>query len=321
MNLSQEFLERSSAETGFQGSALEKVARLGELAGDISRHPLLGEVLALKGGTALNLCFGAPMRLSIDLDFNYIGQAAREAMIAQRPIVREAILDLIGRLKYHPQESAEGFSGGKIFLPYRSVAGTMDRIELDLNFLCRVPFSGTSMERLWQPGELDQPAIRMVGLPELLIGKLLAFLDRIAVRDAWDAANLPAPVKAIVGSESFRKLFIAFSAILPHPLSTYTRARLEKSVTEKAIADHLAPTLVTDANVSAKDLITAAWAVIDPLLQLRPEEKEYLATIEGGEARTELLFPDDTEQAIRIGTHPAIEWKLKNVRDFRSRTH
>lgn len=33
MSLSLEFLERSASETGFQVSALEKVARLGELAG------------------------------------------------------------------------------------------------------------------------------------------------------------------------------------------------------------------------------------------------------------------------------------------------
>jgi predicted nucleotidyltransferase component of viral defense system len=320
MNLSQEFLERCSAETGFQGATLEKVARLGELAGDISRHPLLGKVLALKGGTALNLCFGVPKRLSVDLDFNYIGEAGREAMIAQRPIVREALLELATRLKYHPQESAEGFSGGKIFLAYRSVAGTSDRIELDLNFLYRVPFSGSLMEMLWQPGELDRPLIRIVGLPELLIGKLLAFLDRIAVRDVWDVANLPAPAKVIVGSEYFRKLFIAFSAVLPHHLFSYTQARLEKNVTEKAIADHLAHTLVTDSNVSAKDLITTAWAVLYPLLQLRPEEKEYLAGIEIGSARTELLFADNPEQAMQIATHPAIEWKLKNVREFRPRT-
>ncbi len=54
MNLSRERVERWSTETGFRVETLEKVLRLGELAADISRHPLLGHVLALKGGTALN---------------------------------------------------------------------------------------------------------------------------------------------------------------------------------------------------------------------------------------------------------------------------
>jgi len=60
MGVSFEYLQRCAAETGFQPGILEKVVRLGELAGDIARHPRLGEALALKGGTPLNLAFGPP---------------------------------------------------------------------------------------------------------------------------------------------------------------------------------------------------------------------------------------------------------------------
>jgi len=37
---SREFVEQAAARTGFQQSSLEKVIMLGDLAGDISRHPL-----------------------------------------------------------------------------------------------------------------------------------------------------------------------------------------------------------------------------------------------------------------------------------------
>lgn len=57
--------------------------RLGEFAADVGRHPLLSRVLPLKGGTALNLMFGLPARLSVDLDFNYIGQVDRAGMLRQ----------------------------------------------------------------------------------------------------------------------------------------------------------------------------------------------------------------------------------------------
>ena len=73
MSVSLEYLQHCSAQTGFAIAPLEKVVRLGELASDITRHPFLGRGLALKGGTALNLCLGPPQRLSVDLDFNYIG--------------------------------------------------------------------------------------------------------------------------------------------------------------------------------------------------------------------------------------------------------
>jgi hypothetical protein len=50
MNLSAEHIQGLAAETGFRAETLEKVIRLGELAADIGRHPLLSRVLALKGG-------------------------------------------------------------------------------------------------------------------------------------------------------------------------------------------------------------------------------------------------------------------------------
>jgi predicted nucleotidyltransferase component of viral defense system len=319
MNLSRTYLEQCASQTGFLVATLEKVARLGELAGSIARHPLLGELLALKGGTALNLCFGSPKRLSVDLDYNYIGFSEKEAMIAQRPAVRTALLQLVNRLEYRIQESAESFSGEKFFLSYRSVAGTSDRIEIDVNFLWRVPFSGTLISNMWQPGELDQPSIRLVGLPEIATGKLLALLDRAAVRDVWDVVNFPPAALAVVTSEEFRRLFIAFSVVLPHPLPTYSLERMQRHVTPRSIADHLLPTLVANADVKAENLVPAAWAVLDPIMSTRPPEREYLAGIKDGLARTELLFPEDAHRAREIATHPAIEWKLKNVRDHRRR--
>jgi len=90
MNLSAEHVEGLAAQTGFRPETLEKVIRLGELAADIGRHPLLSRVLVLKGGTALNLMFGSPARLSVDLDFNYIGQEDPVQMQVDRAEVERA---------------------------------------------------------------------------------------------------------------------------------------------------------------------------------------------------------------------------------------
>jgi predicted nucleotidyltransferase component of viral defense system len=91
MRLDRPRLIDLAASTGFRQETLEKVDRLVGLLDDVNRHPLLSRALALKGGTALSLGFGPPPRLSVDLDFNYIGAADREAMLAQRPEVERAI--------------------------------------------------------------------------------------------------------------------------------------------------------------------------------------------------------------------------------------
>ena len=48
-------------------------------------------------------------------------------------------------------------------------------------------------------------------------------------------------------------------------------------------------------------------------------EAKYIASIQRGELDPELLFPDDPEEAKRIAAHPAILWKLINVRDYLAR--
>ncbi len=159
MNLSAERIERLAAETGFRPETLEKVIRLGELAADIGRHPLLSRVLVLKGGTALNLMFGSPARLSVDLDFNYIGHEDRAQMQADRVEVERATV-IIGKGQgYRVQQSRDAHAGRKIYLSYASSVGTPDRIEVDLNFLFRVPLGEVTTRPLWQPPGVENPQV------------------------------------------------------------------------------------------------------------------------------------------------------------------
>lgn len=314
MSVSFQYLERCSAETGFQVDPLEKVVRLGELAANVARHPFLSKVLALKGGTLLNLCFGPPRRLSVDLDFNYIGHIERQKMLDDRPRVEAAVAELAQRGGYRLQLSANAFAGRKFYLLYQSVLGQEDRVEVDLNFLFRLPFAGTKMRILWQPGDLDRPRVGSVGDTELLVGKLLALLDRCAARDVWDVANLPEVAVEVLKSSRLRVHFIALVAILNHPLPTYTRDRLKHLVSDRAVVEHVAPLLNAIPPPRAQDLVEQAWAILEPLLSLKEHEKAYLAAINEGELRPELIFPKDSEEASRLAQHPAILWKVANVR-------
>jgi len=314
MSVSLEYLTRCSTETGYRVEPLEKVVRLGELAGDIARHPFLGTVLALKGGTALNLCYGPPKRLSVDLDYNYVGEIERQKMLEDRPRVEEAAAEIAGRQGYRVQRSADSFAGRKIYLRYRSVLGHEDRIELDLNFLFRLPLAGTAIRELWQPGELDRPNVRAVSLDEILVGKLLALLDRGAARDVWDVANLPAQAGSVLRKSSFRSWFIALATMLPHPLPTYSRKRLESRISERVISEQLAPMLAREVELDSARLVGSAWAAVDNLLELAPNEEAFTAAVENGELPMELLFQDDQEEARRAANHPAVQWKIENVR-------
>ena len=313
MSVSADYLLQCSAETGFPAMTLERVVRLGELAGDVARHPVLGEALALKGGTPLNLGFGPPRRLSVDLDFNYVAHVERERMLADRPRIEAAVVQLAERHGYRVQQSADAFAGRKLHLHFRSALGPAGLVQVDVNYLHRLPLDQPVAMTLWQPGELDKPSARAVSGRELLVGKLLALLDRGSPRDAWDVAGLPAPIRELLGQPRLRQLFLTMAATLDRPLPRYGRERLEAALTDRVVREQLAPILAAGVQPDASDLSAAAWQAVAPLVSLSPEEAAYFAAVDDGELRLELIFPDEPAEAARLSAHPALQWKVVNL--------
>ena len=145
MSVDPRRLRELASQTGFRAETLERVIRLGEIAGDVARHPLLSRALVLKGGTAINLCFGEPRRLSVDLDFNYIGRLEKGEMEAERPDIERSLQNIAEGRGYKTQQSAQEHGGRKLYLNYQGAAGTPGRIEVDVNYLYRLPLENRSL--------------------------------------------------------------------------------------------------------------------------------------------------------------------------------
>ena len=313
MKLDRDELTRLAAEQRFQVAALEKVIRLGDLLGEFSQNPLLRDALLLKGGSALNLCFGPPRRLSVDLDFNYVRAEGRDQMLADRAELERAIRRIADTRAYQVQASADEHAGRKLFLGYQAASGTPDRIEVDVNYLHRVPLVSPIAKSCWQPGAYPAPQARLVGMEELAAGKLCALLDRAAPRDLYDAVRLPELARPVWAAPRFRGTFVALAGTLPHPVHSYTAARLDRA-SDAAIREQLYPLLGTgEALPSPSALREGAWAVVGPLLRLTNGERQFSDRVQVGELRADLLFPDDEEMARRVSRHPGLLWKVENA--------
>ncbi|MDY7092524.1 MAG: nucleotidyl transferase AbiEii/AbiGii toxin family protein [Acidobacteriota bacterium] len=318
MSLEHLRLEELVAETGFRPETLEKVIRLGDLAGDIHRHPLLGRVLVLKGGTALNLCFGPPQRLSVDLDYNYVGALDRAAMQEARPEVEGALEALAERKGFRLQRSPRDHAGRTLYLGYRSSIGVPDQVQVDVNYLFREPLVVTEQCSLWQPGQLERPATRIVGLEELCAGKICALLSRRAPRDLYDVAFLPSKVGELWHKARFRRFIVAFSSILTHPMSSYGLERLDE-IDDQSVESQLLPMLQQGRSITANRLREMARDALEPILDLSPQELDFVQRVQQGELRLELLFDPADEIADRFRRHPAVQWKIRNARAHQKR--
>ena len=310
--LSPEWLAARSLQTGYQESALEKVDRLLELLVDIHRHPLLSRVLVLKGGTALHLGFGNPRRLSVDLDFNYIGALERDAMQREKPRLEEALARIVQAQGYQAQWSRPAHAGRKCFLNYRSASGAPDRIEVDLNFLHRQLLLPTTLQKLWSPDPEKSITARLISLPELCAGKICALLDRMMPRDLYDIACLSQIASEEWSSQSFRPIIIALSGALPHPLYHYHRNRVQH-LSNELVQRQLHPLLIQSQEPTVEELLETAWPLVEPFLQLTEQEREFVDCLQEGELLPELLFPDDAAQAEKVRQHPVLVWKAQNA--------
>ncbi|MCJ7628045.1 MAG: nucleotidyl transferase AbiEii/AbiGii toxin family protein, partial [Longimicrobiales bacterium] len=266
-----------------------------------------------------NLCFGPPRRLSEDLDFNIVGSEDREEMLSQRPRVERSIESLAVARGYRLQWSRAEHAGRKAYLRYLSSTGIDDRIEMDLNFLHRVTVDPPFAAQLWQPADAERPSLKVVGIGELVSGKLCALLDRGAPRDLYDASHLPAVAGSAWGSTRLRSLFVALAGTLNHPVHTYGPDRWQR-VTDLVVQQQLHPTLAHRERPLAAELQEAARAVVEPLLLLTAAEREYTDCLQEGDLFPDLLFPDDQELAGRLARHPGLLWKARNARRHRERS-
>lgn len=313
LRLSREGYQAAANQTGFLPETLEKVVRLGELLGVIFEHPFLRSRVLLKGGTALNLMLEAPRRLSVDIDLNYVGSVDREGMLAEKPKVLEALQRLSAGLGYGVVPRTGDHAGGGFVLTYTNSLDTPDRVEIDISFTARVPLAAPFECQIWQPDGVDRPQARLCAREELIAGKLRALVDRVAARDVYDTTFLPTLSNEPWPSQHQKRLFVFYSGTLPQPLNSYSTKRLDR-LTDQEVRSSLIPMLSSGSALDTEQIRANAKQILSPMLTLDEEESAFVNTLNAGELRPELLFPQNPELVAKFMKYPHLLWKAQNAK-------
>jgi hypothetical protein len=317
MNLTPQGLARQVAATGFGAGPLETVFRLMALLDALTSHPFLRSRIALKGGTALNLFHFNVPRLSVDVDLNYIGAVDRDAMLAERPKVEEAVQAVCSRegliVKRVPKEHA----GGKWRLAYVGSDGAPGNLKLDVNFMLRTPLWPCVVTPCHPIGSFRTAPVRVLDLHELAAGKLAALLARSACRDVFDGHALLATPG--LDRAKRRLAFVVYGGI--NRKDWRTVSPVDVKADPKDVDAELVP--MVRADLSPARGTVAAWTVklvaecrerLSVLLPLHGAELEFLRRLnDAGEISPELITGDSKMQAI-LREHPGLNWKALNVR-------
>lgn len=315
--MSVERLEAESRATGFRVEMLEKVARLMGVLEGVRAHPFLRDRLALKGGTALNLFIFDVPRLSIDIDLNYLGTGDREQMMDERPKVERALEAVFSRENLQVRAMPVEHAGGKWWLRYESSRGRGGALEVDVNFMYRLP--------LWQPRRLDS---RLVGrwrvkdvlvmdIHELVAGKLCALLARQRARDLFDSHQL----LSLDGLDPAR-LRIAFVVYGAMSRRDWRQVSIEDVGMDPAeLANQLLPVLRHGALKGTAEtakygpmLVEGCQRLLSVVLPLTDKERAFLdLLLDRGQVDASLLTSDESLRE-RVRGQPLLRWKSLNVR-------
>jgi predicted nucleotidyltransferase component of viral defense system len=301
---------------GFQDSIVNKVERLLDLMGEVGRHPKLKGKLCMYGGTAINIFMLNVPRLSVDIDLAYVGELDREKMLAERPIIEEAIEEVVAFAGYTASGSSKDHAGRTFHLRYKGDWGA-DQIKIDLTYLNRVP--------LIQPVELSsfiRPSLSVLTFDEaeLIGGKVKALYDRVAVRDLYDIANLKTYLDR-KSEEQPRSITLAHKVILHYAsISSHFPFPLEKRVTDSfsnrgsELVSYLYPMLREERPSLASLVEQAEKFVHDYVLPVDDADKEYLSRLALADYQPQILFAGYPDVATAAEKSPAAQWKVQNLK-------
>jgi len=311
--VSRETLLEVAKEAQFQPNITEKVIHLFAFLNEMNEHPDLTGKLALKGGTALNLFVFAAPRLSIDIDLNYIGTAKNEALKKEREAIKAAVIAVCRKLGLNCQVGSDAHAGMKFTATYRSALGNNDQIQIDLNFMYRLPLWPVRAMTSRAIGTYSAKNVLVLDESELFAGKLRALVARSRSRDLFDSVNL---FSQVADPAKLRLAFHIYGAMNAKDWRTVGSGDI--SFNEKELKEQLLPVLKISAHSAdvatwAQDLVDKCLKGLSDYFPLTAAETEFVAQVrDKGQIRPELITADKQLSEI-IAAHPSLLWRCSKA--------
>ncbi len=313
MAVSKETLLDVAREAQFQPNITEKVLQLFAFLDEMNQHSDLTGKFALKGGTALNLFVFAAPRLSIDIDLNYIGTAQGADLKHDREVIKNAVLAVCRQLGLNCQLGSDVHAGMKFTATYRSALGGNDQIQIDINFMYRVPLWPIRVLNSHAIGQFTAKNVPVLDESELFAGKLRALLARSRSRDLFDASNL---FPAVSDPAKLRLALHIYGAMNAKDWRTVSGADI--SFNEKELTEQLMPLLKNtpdNRNISswAAEIVNDCRNCLQGYFPLTAAEIDFIADVRDRGQIVPSYLTDDKDLSAVLLSHPSLLWRCSKA--------
>lgn len=306
----------AASEYGFQRDTFEKVLRLKTVLEFMQQENVMKDHLILKGGTAINLTVFPLPRLSVDIDMDYVPNDSKEDMLKTRDEISALLKDYMESEGYRlSPDSRFSHSLDAFHFKYQNSGGGGDMMKVELNYSLRSHVLEPGYRDILTDAFGENLQIRTVHPIEIFAAKANALLSRAAARDLYDFNNLidNALFSEQAERDLFRKTIVFYATISAEKVNRTFDTSAVDNLTFAKIRRDLFPVLTRQEARQHFDLDQykeKAKGYLRTLMDLLPEEAEYMDRFIQGEYRPELLFPDGAIQN-RLETHPMAIWKCK----------
>jgi len=231
-------------------------------------------------------------------------------MLEEQPIIVSRLEKICQQLDFSIYRKPKVHAGGKFIWRYRSALGNYGNIEIDLNFMFRIPMLPIRyLDSVSIAGDqvLQFP---ILDIHELAAGKLSALLDRGAGRDLFDMHLLLN--SGLIKEDIFREIFILYSV-----MSGKIDLRLLKGkgfqINFQDFTNRLLPMLkkenTKNTHAWRDEMISTCQRKLETYFSLTDKEKLFLTELlDNGNIQPELLISENLQKTAL--THPAIQWAM-----------
>lgn len=300
-------------ELNVQKQTLERVLRLIDVLKFINTDEYLKEKLALKGGTAINLSFYNCTRLSVDIDFDYIGSIEREQMISDRALIEAKLLSYMqeSNIQYSSDKTKKTYALDSFVFNYSNMFNAIDMIKVEINYMNRIHLFECEKRTITLQLK-DKVEVLVLNKFDLFASKVNALINRTTIRDIYDVNNMIIN-KTIENDEFnlFKKCVIFYSL-----LSSFDKANIKVLFEEcknrmnaflgKRVPQYLTATLKQNEEFDINNAVNNISDLLDNILKSLTENE--ITFIKSFPNLIVDLFDNELIDG-KVEKHPMIIWK------------
>ena len=283
---------------------------LAEVLRFLDSSSYLRNLLALKGGTAINLLFFDLPRMSVDIDLDFCVNVNRSDMFDEREKVQDQLLRHMTASGYTLSSKSKMYHSLRSYIfDYVNAGGAKDHLKIEINYSLRshiLPMSRMVLSSNIVGGGFE---VNCVAPIEIYATKTVALLTRGAARDLYDMNYLvKSNMFSISDLEMYRKCVIFYLAVsTENPITNIQYSSIDE-ITLRRIKTDLRP-VMRDRDVFELDAAkVSVKEFLDNALFMKECDVAFLNRFSNKEYCPELLF-DDQEILARIRNHPMALWK------------